>query len=156
MKGAEEGAGVFVSKHLLQNTACGYRVHDLVLDYMQTKIKTDWDRTKRATELQAEYLGRLDVVNDYVNPKHGAGNRGLFQLDSLWRSVETLSGNSTLEVASYKTSLEKLEPCEATEELARIYSSVGMLFDIQVRHVRWKFLRRSEGGWCSISFSMVK
>lgn len=89
------------------------------------------------TALQAQYLARLDVVTSYKDPGHGAGNQGLFGVGALRRSVEELSGNLELEVASYRASLEGLESCEATANVARSYSSVGFLFYLQVRHVSY-------------------
>lgn len=115
----------------------GYRVHDLVLDFVKIKIKADVEMVEKATTLQAHFLGRLDVLKGYENPKHGAGHQGLFVLDALWRSVEQLSGDPELEVASYSTSLGELESCEATAEVASCYSSVSFLFDIQVGTLLW-------------------
>lgn len=51
---------------------------------------------------------------------------------ALWRSVEELSGDPTLEVASYRGALGDLECCEATEDMASSYSSVAFLFNLQV------------------------
>lgn len=113
----------------------GYRVHDLVLVFFKIKITADAEMVGKATALQAQYLGRLDVVKSYENPEHGAGNEGLSVLDALWRSAEKLSGDPGLEVASYRTSLGELESCEATADVASSYASVGFLFNIQVRQI---------------------
>ncbi|CAM9587498.1 unnamed protein product, partial [Ectocarpus fasciculatus] len=135
VKGTEEEAEAFVHKCLLQDTGRGgYRVHDLVLEFVKFKIKADVDTMQRATALQAQYLGRLDVLKSYRDPEHGAGNQGLFFLDALWRSVEKLAGNPELEVASYRASLGELELCEATDAVAISYSSVGLLFKIQGKY----------------------
>ncbi|CAN0265689.1 unnamed protein product, partial [Ectocarpus fasciculatus] len=112
----------------------GYRVHDLVLDFLKIKITADAEMVGEATSLQGQYLGRLDVVKHYYNPEHGAGDQGLFVLDALWRSVENLSGNPGLEVASYSTSLGEFESCGATADVASSYSYVGFLFDIQGKY----------------------
>lgn len=133
-KGAREEADSLTSKSLLQDVGGGgYRVHDLVLDFVKIKIKADVEMVKKVTALQAHFLGRLDVLKSYENPEHGAGNQGLLVLDSLWRSVEKLSQDPGLEVASYRASLGELGSCEATADLANSYSSVGFLFNIQVR-----------------------
>lgn len=133
--GTREQAEGLVSKCLLQDVGGGgYRVHDLILDFVKIKIKEDLGMVKKVTALQAHFLGRLDVLKGYENPEHGAGNQGLFVLDALWRSVEQLSGDPELEVASYTTSLGELKSCEATTDVASSYSSVGFFFDIQVRH----------------------
>ncbi|CAM9767482.1 unnamed protein product [Ectocarpus fasciculatus] len=135
VKGTQEEAEAFVHKCLLQDTGRGgYRVHDLVLEFVKFKIKADVETVQRATALQARYLGRLDVLESYGDPKHGAGNQGVFYLDALWRSVEKLSGDPELEVASYCASLEELESCEATEDIATSYGWVSFLFNVQGRY----------------------
>lgn len=113
----------------------GYRVHDLVLEFLKIKIKADAEMAGKATALQAQCLARLDVVKSYEDPEDVTGNQGLFVLDALWRSVEKLSGGHGLEVASYRASLAELESCEATADVARSYSSVGLLLFLQVRRV---------------------
>ncbi|CBJ32852.1 NB-ARC and TPR repeat-containing protein-likely pseudogene [Ectocarpus siliculosus] len=112
----------------------GYRVHDLVLEFAKTGIRAEKEALEKATSLQAQYLGRLDVLKSYGNPEHGAGDQGLFFLDALWRSVKTLSGDPELEVASYRASLGGLKSCEATEAVARSCGSVGFLFNIQGKY----------------------
>lgn len=132
---SREEADGLVSKCLLQDMGSGgYRVHDLVLEFLKDNIKADV--AKQATALQAQYLGRLDVVESYGDPEHGAGSQGLFDLDALWRSLEKLSGDPGLEVASYRASLGELESCEATAEVASCFAWVGFLFYIQVRRCR--------------------
>lgn len=132
-EGAREEARGLASKSLLQDVGGGgYRVHDLVLGFMKARIEADTAvGVEKATTLQAHYLARLDVVESY----RGADHHGLFVLGTLWRSVEELSGNQGLEVASYRVSLGELEACEATAEVANSYSSVGLLFGVQVRQV---------------------
>lgn len=135
-EGTREEAYGLVSKCLLQDVGGGgYRVHDLVLDFMKIKIKADAEMAEGASALQAQYLARLDVVESYTNPGHGAGNQGFFVLGALWRSVEKLSGDPRLEVASYRASLAELESCEPTTEVAKFCLFVGFLFDIQVRQM---------------------
>lgn len=133
VEGARDEAEALASKCLLQDMGGGqYRVHDLLLDFVKIRIKAYDGMVEVATTLQAQYLGRLDVVEGYKNPEHGAGEQGLFFLDALWRSVENLSGDSELEIASYRASLGELESSEATADLANSYSSVGLLFNLQV------------------------
>ena len=131
----EEAEGL-VSKCLLQDMGrSGYRVHDLILEFVKIKIKADAEMLKKATALQAQYLGRLDVLKSYGDPEHGAGSQGFYVLDALWRSVEQLSGDPRLEIVSYRTSLGELESYEATVEVASSYSWVGFLFNLQVGQV---------------------
>ena len=134
--GTREEAEGLVSKCLLQDIGRGgYRVHDLILEFVKIKIKGDAEMLKKATALQAQYLGRLNVLKSYGDPEHGAGGQGFFFLGALWRSVENLSGDPRLEVVSYRASLGELESCEATGEVASYYSWVGFLFDLQVGQV---------------------
>lgn len=98
MEGAREEAEGLARKCLLQDVGGDrYRVHDLLLEFVTTKIKADVEMMEAATALQARYLARVDVVEGYETPEHGAGIPGLFILGTLWRSAETLSGNSELE-----------------------------------------------------------
>ncbi|CAN0023190.1 unnamed protein product [Ectocarpus fasciculatus] len=136
VEGTRDEAEGLVSKSLLQAVGGGgYRVHDLVLEFAKTSIRAEEETVEKATALQAQYLGRLDVLKSYRDPEHGAGDQGLFFLDALWRSVEKLSGDPELEVASYRASLAELGSCEETEALATSYWSVGFLFYIQVRQI---------------------
>lgn len=133
---AREEAEGLVGKCLLQAVGgSGYRVHDLVLEFLKTSIRAENEVVEQATALQARFLGRLDVLASYRDLEHGARHQGLFFLDALWRSVEKLSGDPDLEVASYHASLEELEPCEATEDGEISYGRVGFLFNIQVRRI---------------------
>ncbi|CAM9944643.1 unnamed protein product, partial [Ectocarpus fasciculatus] len=136
MEGTREQAENLVSKCLLQDgDGGGYRVHDLVLDFVKMKIRAEEEMVEKVTALQAQFLGRLDVLKGYENSEHGAGNQGLFVLGALWRSVENLSGDSQLEVASYSASLGALESSEATVEVAGCFSSVGFLFNLQGKYL---------------------
>ncbi|CAM9386450.1 unnamed protein product [Ectocarpus sp. 12 AP-2014] len=72
MEGTRDEADGLVSKSLLQGVGGDeYRVHDLVLDFLNIKITADEEIMGNATALQAQYLGRLDVVKSYENPEHG-------------------------------------------------------------------------------------
>lgn len=152
---------------LLQHVGgVGYRVHDLVLEFLRDNIKADV--ANKSTALQAAYLRRLDVLEGYRDPKHGAGNQGLFVLDCFWRAVEKLSGDPGLAVASYRASLGELEPLiycdgislssflppflqsflpfspklqDTAADVAASYISVGQLFRLQVQLVVlvWRF-----------------
>lgn len=136
VEGTREEADGLVSKCLLQRVGDdGYRVHDLVLEAMKLNVKADTDMVKNATALQAQYLNRLEVVEGYGDPKHGAGKCGLFFLDALWRAVEELSGDHQLEVESYRASLKELESCVETMDVANSYAWIGVLFNAQVQEV---------------------
>ena len=134
VEGTREEAEGLVNKCLLQDVGGGgYRVHDLLLEFVKTRIKAEDDMMKRAAGRQAEYLGRLDVVKGYEKPDHGsAADQGFYFLAALWRSVEELCGDPDLETASYRASLKELDSCEGSTNMAHSYSSVGRLFHLQV------------------------
>ena len=133
MEGTREEAEALSNKCLLQDMGGGrYRVHDLLLEFVKVKIKAEDKLAKRATERQAQHLSRLDVVDGYENAEHGAGDQGLYVLAALWRSVETLSGDLGLEVASYRASLGELESFVANVDAARSLWRIGRLFFLQV------------------------
>ncbi|CAM9754953.1 unnamed protein product, partial [Pylaiella littoralis] len=134
-EGTRDVAEGLVSKCLVQDVGLGgYRVHDLVLEFLKDNIKADAEMVKKATAQQAQYLRRLDVLKSYGDPEHGAGSQGLFLFGALWRSVEELSRDPELEVASYRASLGELESCKRTADAASSYSSVGFLFQIQGKY----------------------
>lgn len=134
-EGTRKEAEGLVSQCLLQDVGRGgYRVQDLVLEFVKTKIKAGAKIVEGAAVLQAQYLGKLDVVAGYKSPEQIAGSPGFSTLAALWRSVEELLGDPGLEVASYRASLGELASCEAPASVARAYSSVGSLFNLQVLH----------------------
>ena len=141
-EGTREEADGLVSKCLLQDAGGGgYRVHDLVLDFVKIKVKADEEMVGKATALQAQYLGRLDVLESYDDRERSAGNQGFYILDSLWRSLENLSGDPGLEVVSYAASLGEMESCGATVEVATCLARVGYLHDLQVWQAFVVFVR---------------
>lgn len=72
---------------LLQATTGGYRLHDLVLEYLQLTIRMDGGGlAEKATSRQARYLGRLDVFQGYASV--GENGRGLYPLIALWHGVQ--------------------------------------------------------------------
>lgn len=144
VEGAREEADGLVNKCLLQGVGGGqYRVHDLVLEFLKDSIRGN--DIKKASALQAQYLSRLDVVKEYVKPehlldvvteymkpKHDPGRQDMSVLSALWRSVEKLAGDPGLEDSAYRTSLGELNSLDATEDVATLYFSVGILFKFQV------------------------
>ncbi len=133
MEGTREEAEGIVNKCLLQDVGGGgYRLHDLVLEFVKVRIKAEEDILRTATQRQAQYLGRLDVVKEYKQQAHVAGVRGFLLLAALWRSVEQLSGDCGLEAAAYRTSLAKLNSREPSTDVASCLCSIGDLFNLQV------------------------
>lgn len=136
LEGTRDEARGLADKCLLQDVGGrGYRVHDLLLEYVRIKIKADNEMASRAVERQARYLRRLDVVKGFHSPEHGAGNQGLFVLATLWRSIEELSGNPELQAALYSASLSELEALDASADVAA-YFCIGNLLQRQVIFAR--------------------
>lgn len=93
------GTSILVDHCLLQAVEGGYRLHDLVLEYLQLIIKMDPPLAKAASSRQAQYLGRLDVLLEYKAGEFSAG--GVYSLVALWNSVKSLDGG--VDVGGYYT-----------------------------------------------------
>lgn len=84
-------AAVLVNRGLLQATYDGYRVHDLVLEYLGAAVKTDQSLAKEASVLQARHLADLGVLHEYsVGGVTSSGS--LYSLAALWGSAKKLDG----------------------------------------------------------------
>ncbi|CAM9675009.1 unnamed protein product [Scytosiphon promiscuus] len=115
------GACILVSHCLLQDTLENYRLHDLVLEYLQLVIKMDDDQTlaERASSRQARYLGRLDVLEMHVSRGESISNGGLYCLISLWNSVKKLDGRVDVK-ARYAESLHGVTKIRTWREVAHL------------------------------------
>ncbi|CAM9854589.1 unnamed protein product, partial [Ectocarpus fasciculatus] len=78
-------AAQIVDQSMLQPAGNAFRVHDLVLRFLKSKLKADPSRPI-ATSRIAEYLGQLKVLQRYVEA--GETSDGVYSLMALWRSVE--------------------------------------------------------------------
>lgn len=116
-----------MARSLVHTRGGGYEVHDMVLDFAKFKIKESTVVMEEAALLQAQYLGRPEVLCAYSDK--GQVDEGLFSLISLWRSLEELSGNELLEIDTYKASLGTLE---MTIDVADTFHAVAGLFQHQV------------------------
>ncbi|CAN0236175.1 unnamed protein product [Ectocarpus sp. 13 AM-2016] len=68
-EGTRDEAEGLVRKCLLHAVAGGgYRVHDLVLEFAKTSIRAEEETVQRATVLQAQYLGRLNLLKINGDP----------------------------------------------------------------------------------------
>lgn len=108
-----------------------YVIHDLLLDFIRTRIEDYAETKKTAASRQAEYLGRLDVLQTYS--ARGEVNGGYYSLTSLWRSLEEITGDTDLVLTTYKRRLDEIDQDERGSNTAEIYEDVGILFEIQVR-----------------------
>ena len=122
------GASVLVDRCLLQDMAGGYRLHDLVLEYLQLTINQDGGAlAKKATSRQARYLGRLGVLLEYGARGDNVCRGGRYSLVALWNSVKKL--DKTVEPSAFYTeSLKGVDDVRARNE-------VGWLLLLLVRSV---------------------
>ncbi|CAB1101788.1 unnamed protein product [Ectocarpus sp. CCAP 1310/34] len=127
--------GQLVDKSLVQAVEHKYRLHDLVLAFVKSKLCClKMERVVLVTSRLAQYLSRLSVLQEYAEADEMQG--GLFALMGLWGSVEELSRDNTLQTTMYGKILSELEACEATADTAISYGAVGNLFFLQVRATR--------------------
>lgn len=84
------GAGVLVDHCVLQEMLEAYRLHDLVLEYLELTIHMDDDLKNNATSRQARYLGSLHVLRDY---SVGLAGNGPYSLVALWNAVAKLDNH---------------------------------------------------------------
>lgn len=114
------GAGVLVDRCLLQTTTEGYRLHDLVLEYLQLTISMDGGRlAKKASTRQARYLARVAVFLGYAARGPDVRTGGLYSLVALWNSVKKLDGNINVEEC-YERSLEGVVEVVIAIQVARL------------------------------------
>ena len=73
----QSSAKSLVARSLVQVRGDGYFVHDLLLDFAKNAI--DPETKKVATSRQAQYLGRLDVLEGFYDGSTGLG-RGYVSL----------------------------------------------------------------------------
>lgn len=123
--------GQLVDKSLVQAVEHKYRLHDLVLAFVKSKLRClKMERVVLVTSRLAQYLSRLSVLREYAEADEMQG--GLYALLGLWGSVEELSRDNTLQTTMYGKILSELEACEATADTASSYRAVGKLFFLQV------------------------
>ena len=126
------GASVLVGRSLLQCVSDGYRLHDLVLEYLQLTIGMGGARLAgKASSRQARHLARLDVLEGYVSRDHDISAQ--YSLMALWNSVKKLDGTVDVE-ARYLESLQGVADFQ-------IMAKVGMLLLFLVRPTFWDFVR---------------
>lgn len=124
-----------VGRSLLQAVGnSGYRVHDLLLNFVRDRIKPA--PLEKAVSRQAQYLARYDVVVS------GDFHEGYSSLVALWRPVDELSSNPRIQVEATNTSVEQLKDAEASVFYCLF---VGRLLERQVSTGRAKVVRLLAG-----------
>eukprot|EP00752_Nemacystus_decipiens_P014758 g13139.t2 len=119
------GASVLVNRYLLQDQLDGYRVHDLVLQFLQLTIGVDGGRlARKASSRQARYLAKLRVFKQYNARGAEVSAGGLYSLVALWIAVKRLDGAVDVE-ACYRKSLEGKAEVEITRQVAWVLLLLG-------------------------------
>ncbi|CAM9436286.1 unnamed protein product, partial [Hapterophycus canaliculatus] len=124
-------SGVAATREMLANLWAqvymreSYRLHDLVLEYLQLVIKMEKDQTlaRQASSRQAQYLGRLDVLRHYSRGEE-ASTGGIYCVMALWNSVKKL--DRTIDVqARYVESLGGVTKMRAWEDVGKLLLKLG-------------------------------
>lgn len=112
------GVSALVNRCLLQGMPEGYRLHDLVLEYLHLIIAMDGGRlAATASSRQAQYLARLGVFKRYETRDSDVSTGGSYSLIVLWNAVKKLDG--TVNVGKcYSKSLEGVGDIELTTRVA--------------------------------------
>ena len=118
------------ARSMVQVRGHEYTVHDLLLDFVRSKIKEDDLAKETFTRRQAQYLGSVEVFTAYSDK--GEIHRGFHSLLALWRSLKDLSCDDRLDASTYATTLSELEQRGASWETAHTFGAVARLFDLQV------------------------
>lgn len=121
---------------LLQAMAGGYRLHDLVLEYLQLTIKMYGDDlAEKATSRQARYLGTLRVFREYSARGQNAITGGYYSLIALWNSVKKLE--ETVDPgAYYAKSLEGVVDVDITAEVCGLLCLLARWFAGRLMHIK--------------------
>lgn len=105
---------------LLQKTLEGYRLHDLVLQYLQLTISMDGgDLAGKSSSRQARYLARLGVFREYFAHGGDVSTGGSYSLIALWNSVKNLDGTVNV-AACYSESLEGVIEIKVKRQIGRL------------------------------------
>eukprot|EP00903_Cladosiphon_okamuranus_P006199 g6096.t1 len=119
------GGGALVNRCLLQRMPEGYRLHDLVLEYLKLTLAMSGGRVAgEASARQAQYLGRLGVFKQYNARGHNIRTGGLSSLIALWNSAMKLDGNVNVE-ACYSKSLEGVDEIAITRNVGFLLLLLG-------------------------------
>lgn len=151
----DEARGL-VSRSLLQGFAEGYRLHDLLLDFVRDRISST--SLRKAITLQTRFLGRLSVVVACMAPGY-TSEWSLYSFIALWAALEQLSEDGELCIRTYNDRLLELEAKEASEEGRLSVQCVGNLFEAKVgapvrgmdNTDKWSLATRAGRDWTDIN-----
>ena len=119
------GATDLVDRCLLNFVDEKYRLHDLVLEYLQMTTKMDEDLARKASSRQASFLSRIEVLRRFGDNKLGVD--GLYSLVALWSAVEKLDGSLIAE-KFYRESLGSVTKVEDMQNAGQLFRLLVSFF----------------------------
>lgn len=105
-----------VEQSMLQPAGDAFRVHDLILRFLKSKLKADPGQAIAVSRM-AEYLGQLKVLERYNSLGDTVG--GVFSFIALWNSVEDLSDESHV-AAVYTRNLQGITQASPWHTAGRV------------------------------------
>ena len=97
MSDVQTGTTVLVDRCLLQVVNEEYRLHDLVLEYLQMAVKMYEDLARKACSRQARFLLRIEVLRRYSAGEKWFSSNGLYSLVALLNAAKKLDGSLIVE-----------------------------------------------------------
>ena len=120
MSDVKTSATVLVDQCLLHVVNEKYRLHDLVLEYLQMTAKMDEDLARRASPRQARFLSRIETtLRRYSAGDETFSNGGLYSVVPLWDAVTNLDRSLTVGEC-YRKSLKGVTEIEAWRNAGRL------------------------------------
>ena len=127
MSDVKIGATDLVDRCLLNFVDEKYRLHDLVLEYLQMATKMDEDLVRKASSRQASFLSRIEVLRRYSVGDDTLGGDGRYSLVALWSAVEKLDGSLIAE-KFYRESLGGVTKIEDMQNAGRLFKLLVSFF----------------------------
>ena len=125
MSDVKTGATILVDRSLLQVVDERYRLHDLVLEYLQMTVKKELGR--KASSRQAHFLSRIGVLRRYSADGQWFNSSGIYSLVALWTAVTKLDRSLTVE-EFYRTSLKGVTEIEDMQNAGNLLELLVSFF----------------------------
>ena len=117
MSDVKTGATFLVDRSLLQVVDEKYRLHDIVLEYLQMTVKKELGR--KASSRQARFLSRIEVLRRYSAGDTRFGIDGLYSLVTLWSAAKKLDESLIVE-EFYRISLRGVTEVNDMQNAGRL------------------------------------
>ena len=114
------GATVLVDRCLLQVVNEEYRLHDLVLEYLQMAVKMYEGLAKKACSRQARFLSRIEVLRRYSAGQIWLSSVGRYSLVALWSAINKLD-ESFIVAEFYRASLAGVTEIDDVENAGHLH-----------------------------------